>query len=213
VRGLGNYDQALELLHGASHADTLNAMYNLAILMRALGRYEEGESLYRTVLEGRRRLLGDEHLHTLSTMTSLANLLTSAGQFAKAEQLQTEALSTEEHVETLRTINSTGEILIAERRYDEAGPLLEQNAATTARVLGDADHESLRALGLAVQVSWETGREEESRERVRRLIGLHRTRLESMPDNANFSYDLANLLLTCRPCSTRPVRSGPRSIR
>jgi serine/threonine protein kinase len=219
MRALGRYEEGESLyrtvlesrrrLLGDEHLHTLSTMTSLANLLTSVGQFAEAEQLQAEALSTVERAHGADHPTATAIRNNLAVVYKTLERMDDALRLYRDNLEVQrrvlgdEHDETLRTINSIGEILIAERRYDEAGPLLEQNATTTARVLGDANHESLRALELAIQVSWETGREEQSRERVRRLIGLHRERLESMPDNANFSYDLANLLLTCRPPDLR----------
>ena len=60
---------------------------NLARLAGKAGRYAEAERLYRTVLDDRRRILGDDHPDTLATRHRLARIIGQRGRYGEAEEL------------------------------------------------------------------------------------------------------------------------------
>jgi hypothetical protein len=65
-----------------------------------LGRYEEAESTYRQVLDGRRRVLGDQHPDTLVTRHTLAWAIAQQGRHAEAEQQFRAVMRDQRQVET-----------------------------------------------------------------------------------------------------------------
>jgi tetratricopeptide (TPR) repeat protein len=62
-------------------------MYNLALTLKALKKFEEAESMYREVLEGQCRSLGEGHLSTLRTMNNLGLLLKDRGKLDEAVEI------------------------------------------------------------------------------------------------------------------------------
>jgi tetratricopeptide (TPR) repeat protein len=58
--------------------------FNLANILRALGRYEQSRALDEQVLAGQQELLGEAHQHTLQTRNSLAADLRALGQYQEA---------------------------------------------------------------------------------------------------------------------------------
>ncbi|KAI5782992.1 hypothetical protein FPQ18DRAFT_419774 [Pyronema domesticum] len=99
-------------------------MSNLAITLVGQGRWEEAEKLNKavmdiqritlvnehpdilrtigtlpvTVLEARKKILGDEHLDTLVSMYNLAITLTELGRLDEAEELYMQSLSIKKRV-------------------------------------------------------------------------------------------------------------------
>ena len=65
---------------GPTHPHTLSSVNNLAILLRAQGKYAEAEPLFRRALQGREAELGPTYPHTLSSVNNLANLLSDQGK-------------------------------------------------------------------------------------------------------------------------------------
>ena len=83
-------------------------MNNYAILLEKTGRMEEAEGMYRQVLEGRRKVLGEEHVDTLMSMNRLAALLMQTGRMEEAEGMFRQVLEVrrkvlgEDHPHTLK---------------------------------------------------------------------------------------------------------------
>ncbi|CAK0911477.1 unnamed protein product [Prorocentrum cordatum] len=81
-----------ERMLGPEHPDTLIAVSCQASLLRARGRLQETEPLYRRVLEASERTLGLEHRDTLTSVGNLASLLQDRGRLRDAETLNRRAL-------------------------------------------------------------------------------------------------------------------------
>ncbi len=82
-------------LRGDHHPDTLGAMSNLGLLLRAQGNYPEAAPLLVKAIEGYRRALGDEHPITVRAINNLAKLYKDQGAFEKAESLFRKAMELE----------------------------------------------------------------------------------------------------------------------
>ena len=93
-------------LLGEEHPDTLMAMSNVAVTLRAQGDLAGARKLNEQVLSIRRRLLGEEHPDTLTAMAGLAATLYKQGDLAGARELQEQVLEArrrllgEEHPDT-----------------------------------------------------------------------------------------------------------------
>jgi len=104
-------------------------MRKLADLYRVEGKYREAESLYRGVLEGRRRALGDQHPDTLDAGASLGRLLLLEQNYANAEGMLRGALEGYEKVapdtwERYFCESLLGESMVGQQRLAEAESLL-----------------------------------------------------------------------------------------
>jgi tetratricopeptide (TPR) repeat protein len=66
----------------------------MGALLRALGRNDEAEAVYRDVMEKRRSLLGDHHVDVARSQCDLASALSDQGRFQEAEPLFRQALAT-----------------------------------------------------------------------------------------------------------------------
>ena len=72
---------------GPAHLDTLTTINNLALVLKAQGKLEVAEPLYREALDGCRKELGSTHAGTLTSLNNLARLLQDEGKLAEAEPL------------------------------------------------------------------------------------------------------------------------------
>ena len=80
------------------HPDTASSLNNLAVLIRAQGKYLEAEVLYERALEIRELQLGPSDPDTASSLNNLAVLYNTQGKYTKAKQLYQRALAIlEEH--------------------------------------------------------------------------------------------------------------------
>ena len=69
---------------GERHPDTLASINNLALLVKARGRFDEAERLYRTALDAAARVWGWEHPNSFTALNNLASVLLK--QVAQAHQ-------------------------------------------------------------------------------------------------------------------------------
>ncbi|MCP4284423.1 MAG: CHAT domain-containing protein [Gammaproteobacteria bacterium] len=131
-----------ERVLGSEHPQTLESIYNLAILYWSQGRYEEAEPLHKRALAARERALGPEHPDTLASINDLANLHHSQGRYGEAERLHKRALAAREqvlgpeHPQTLESVYNLALLYISQSRFGDAEPLLERKHAVSERVLG-----------------------------------------------------------------------------
>ena len=73
---------------GAAHPDTLAAMLDVAEMMWARGRLDDGRALEEFVVDARRRALGDAHGDTLKALGKLATTIGAQGGLDEARRLQ-----------------------------------------------------------------------------------------------------------------------------
>ena len=89
-------------------------------LLKAQGKYDEAEPLYREALKVRREVLGDRHEVTLASIGNLADLLRERGQLdaASAELGDAVAVATEvlgaDHLGTLVTVAKAARLTLAQ---------------------------------------------------------------------------------------------------
>ena len=81
---------------GANHPETLGAVSELALSLKAQGKLAEAEQLFRRALEGREQQLGAHHPDTLMSANNLAVLLRAQGKTAEAEPLSRRYASSRE---------------------------------------------------------------------------------------------------------------------
>ena len=135
-----------EEAYGPAHPSTLATVYNLAILLREQGKYDEAEPLYRRALAGKEEALGPAHPDTLGTVEGLAILLKQQGKYDEAEPLYRRALAGNEealgpvHPDTLRTVNNLA-LLLDAKGEDAAARGARARRMECSGVLGEeAEH-------------------------------------------------------------------------
>jgi tetratricopeptide (TPR) repeat protein len=112
---------------------------------RQRGHYAEAERIDRSLLEIRRRWLGEDHPDTAESYDDVGVALLYQGRYAEAEPLLRAALAInlkvlrDGHPETAVSYNNLAANLDYQGRYAEAEPLLRQALAIRLEVLG-SDH-------------------------------------------------------------------------
>jgi hypothetical protein len=105
-------------------------MNNLAWLLEVQGKLAEAETLYRDVLDKRRRILGEEHTRTIASMDILGALLTDEGKFAEAEPLLEAAaekfrqVKGPTHDDTLIATGKLAALRVRQQKFPEAEAML-----------------------------------------------------------------------------------------
>jgi tetratricopeptide (TPR) repeat protein len=119
---------ALEQSLGKDHVKTVMAAHNLALTFRFVGKRDEAICMLRVVIAQRGQSLGKDHPVTLGSVANLAALLCDAEQYVEAEALATRALAAQDRAlgdpNSVHTIYTLGEILLARGRPEEAAQLL-----------------------------------------------------------------------------------------
>ena len=202
---LGLYDDALPLVDQAitfyrekSDEDLLlaEAMNDKGTVLRAMGDYQETESILRDALVIQRRLLGDEHLDVAAIQNNLGVLLRILGEYTEAEILYREALSTrqkllgDEHPDVATSMNNLGLLLHYMDEYAEAEILLREALAIQRNLLGDVHLDvgaSLNNLGMLLRATGNFTAAEpmyrEALEIFQSLVGEEHPHVATLMDN------------------------------
>ncbi|MEM7351603.1 MAG: serine/threonine-protein kinase, partial [Acidobacteriota bacterium] len=153
LHAVGRYDEAdsafQELLRtpgdGPQWAEILNAY---ADLLFDLERPEEAETLFRQVLEIRRRLFGDGHALVATSLNDLGAALYARGELVAAEEPLRQALELrrrllgQDHPQLAITLGTLGVLRFAQGDSEEAQQLLADALAIRRRVYGE-EHPSV----------------------------------------------------------------------
>jgi tetratricopeptide (TPR) repeat protein len=78
---------------GTTHPDYATHLNNLAGVVRAQGRYDEAEGLYREALEIDRATVGEEHPDYAIDLVNLGRLLGQTGRVAEGRGMLEQALA------------------------------------------------------------------------------------------------------------------------
>jgi hypothetical protein len=107
---------------GEEHPDTLAAMSDLALSLRASEELAEAEELQGRVLTSRQRMSGDDDPSTLTAKSDLAETLWAQGRLTEAKKLHEQVLEArrrvlgEEHQDTLQSMNALAMTLLTQGR-------------------------------------------------------------------------------------------------
>ena len=128
---------------------------NFALLLYDMGRYDEAEQNFRTILERKRRLLGTDDPALAGDLGHLGQTLTALGRQTEAEPLLRQALELvsssrgADHPDVARALDDLAELLTASGRAAEAEPLARRSLAIRQRLLG-AEHPETAASRLTL---------------------------------------------------------------
>ncbi len=163
------------------HTDVGVSLAFLGTALVAQGRVEEAEAIHREALAIRRKLIGDEHPTTGNSRMALANLLWGQKRLSEAEFLYREQLAIREKNlpddwATFQTRSVLGEILLQQKKYAEAEPLLVSGyEGLKQREDKIASHSKLRVkktLQLIVKLFRDTGQADKAAEWNKKLAEL-----------------------------------------
>jgi tetratricopeptide (TPR) repeat protein len=128
----------------------LTQKYDLATSLFTQGELNQAETLFRQVLEGRSKLLGDKHADTLSTMHALASLLSLKGNLQEAESLYRHAyegrkliLDTEKDPLIWESSHNLATTLFEQGELDEAEYVFRNTVTGRQCVLGNTHEDTL----------------------------------------------------------------------
>ncbi len=182
---------------GPNHPSTLEAMGNLANVLKVRGRLDEGERVARNALTRAEAELGPLENQTLIIKNILGTILHAGGQRSEAERLYRSVIQGyikirgEGHVDTLMAMNNLGSLLMelgpqVPDKFSEGGRLLERCLALRKEHLGE-DH----PVTISTNSNWgkwhlskgdvRSGQQvlAENYERATRILGLtHHTTLK-----------------------------------
>ena len=114
---------------GNEHPDVATSLIKLARVLQAAGKPAEAETAANEALATQRKVLGAEHPDIAPSLERLAMLKREGGKLAEAEALVRESLCIREkkqagHWRMFSTRVALGELLLQQKNYAEAEPLL-----------------------------------------------------------------------------------------
>ncbi len=154
------------------------SLHNLGFSLMCSGQLEESESLLQDALKIFQNKCGEYHWRTLMTEYSLAKTLRAKGETEKAVQIlrlniekkANHLLGGENHPDTLDSIVSLAEILLAQGELSEAETLAKRALAGREQSLGKDDSATLEAVALLATICAKANRHDEARALMERIV-------------------------------------------
>ncbi|CCA73527.1 related to kinesin light chain [Serendipita indica DSM 11827] len=175
---------------GQRDPDTVEAMNNLAEILRARGQFEEAEKMQREVLALQLEISGQRHPDTLvvksnlaSTlcrlaMNNLAETLRANGRFEGAEMIQREVLalrleiSGQRHPDTLAAKSNLASTLYRVGRVDEAEKIQQEVLTVQLEISGQRHPDTIVAMNNLAEILRVSGQFEEAEKMQRKVLAL-----------------------------------------
>ena len=192
-----------ERAKGRGHLDYAKHLNNLALVVKAQGRYDEAERLFREALVIYEGTIGGDHAEYYAIhLNNLAGAVKSQGRLNEAERLHRKALEIDERTigrdqpAYATHLNNLALVVKAQGRYDEAERLhrkvLEIDEGTIG---GDHAEYAIHLNNLAGAVS-EQGRYDEAERLFREVLEIDkRTIGRHHPDYAAHLNNLALVVM------------------
>jgi CHAT domain-containing protein/Tfp pilus assembly protein PilF len=145
---------------GPEHADTAEALNDLAALYYHQADYPRAEKLYERALKIQKAALGPEHHLVAQTQNNLAALLMDLGRLDRAQELFFMALMIrektlgKEHEDVANTLNNLCTLFMYRGNFQSARPLAERAIKIHEKVLKPGDPDlaySLNNLAMVLQ--------------------------------------------------------------
>jgi non-specific serine/threonine protein kinase/serine/threonine-protein kinase len=175
-------------------------MVTMGQVYQGLGLYERAESLQRSALALRQRLLGARAEETLQSLHSLGASLTLKGDYREAERVTREALEGRrlvlgpEHPETVASLGNLNMIFLKTGKWGEAERGYRQVLAFRERVLGPNHRQTLSAATSLAAVLQVQGKLDEAAALYdRSLAGFRKTVGPDHPSTLMTLYNLGSL--------------------
>jgi tetratricopeptide (TPR) repeat protein len=158
-------------------------MNNLAGVLHDQQKHEEAEELFRRVVEGRRRVLGNDHSMTVTAVQNLADVLSEHGNPAEAAPLWKEAYETSLRLHgpdesgTMFGLQRYAQTLADLGRHAEAEPLLKRAVDYDRNRYGQTHESTMVVEGYLALSLQALGNLDEAELLLRRSVD---TRLQSL---------------------------------
>lgn len=128
-------EEALDIavrVFGAGHPTVAEVSSILADVAIRQGRFEDAMTLSKTTLDSRRERLGDNHDLVATSLAQYGYILRRLNRLEEAERVIRESLAIRRHLlgdgdrSTLYSLYRLVDVLVAEKKFDEARPLADQ---------------------------------------------------------------------------------------
>jgi tetratricopeptide (TPR) repeat protein/CHAT domain-containing protein len=194
------YEAAVKTKFGTSHANYAGALYDLARVYQAQGKYGEAEGLYSRALAIREKALGPDHLVVATTLNNLAFVDWQQHRYADAEPLYKRALAIREralgadHPDVASTLNSLGNLYNAQGRYRDAEEPYKRALAIREKALGENHNDVAWSLHNLANAYHSQSKYAEAELLYKRALAIRERALgANHPDVASTLNNLGNL--------------------
>ncbi|HEU4720422.1 MAG TPA: serine/threonine-protein kinase [Gemmatimonadaceae bacterium] len=166
-----------------SEPPAIAAKHALAKVLQETGEFAAAESLYREVLDWRRRWLPAGSGNVGQSMSTLATVLAAQGRHAEAEALARDALSIarairpEDSQAVSQSLNNLGNVLFRRGSHAAAESVHREAHALRRRTLGDDNAETANSLVNIANALVGQGRLAEADTLFRTALAVKRARL------------------------------------
>jgi CHAT domain-containing protein/tetratricopeptide (TPR) repeat protein len=139
-------------VHGLRHADTANAMNNLAVAHWKAGHNQQAGKLLQETLEIQRAVLPPDDFRISATLTNLGNVAEREGNLAAARKFTEQALELElryrgaNHAQSATALNRMGTLLKMQYRHQEARDYMERALAIRRRLYGENHRDTAESI-------------------------------------------------------------------
>jgi tetratricopeptide (TPR) repeat protein len=160
-------------------AETLTMTGNLGKVLADEGKDADAEAIFREVVIGRRKVLGEKHPFVARTMVDLATSLNNQGRSREAEALCRDALAIDKaglpaaHPDTVLATTTLAGVLRDEGRFAESEAAFREALAADARTIGEHGNTATHCTALA-EVLFQQGQNEEAGQLLDRAFAILR---------------------------------------
>jgi CHAT domain-containing protein/Tfp pilus assembly protein PilF len=182
---------------GVNHANYRIALYNLAVVYAALGKYADAEGLFKRALAIKEKALGADHPDVANSLHNLAIVYEEQAKYADAEGLFKRALAIwekalgKDHPDVANTLNSLAVVYWKQGKYADAEGLYKRTLTIKEKALG-ADHPDVAAtLANLAGVYKEQGKYADAEGLFRRALAIREKTLGA--DHPDVATSLNNL--------------------
>jgi hypothetical protein len=183
---------------GSEEPAALSVLFQLLLMKRKEGRWEEAEAGLRQVLDSQVRVLGREHRDSLRTRYELARVAGQLGHWVRAATEYRHVLDVQvrvlglEHPETLLTRHGLAWTTGALDRWEDASTELRRVLEARVRILGPEHPDTLHSRHSVARAAGELGQWEDAATQLRHLLEA-RTRVlgPEHPDTLDVRHSLA----------------------
>jgi len=166
------YREAIRIVEATTgdEAELTSLITHLGVVLGEQGDIAGTESMYREILEMRRRRFGDDHALVGETLSDLGAILGMQGKYDEAEPLLREALAVHRrnlepgHPTVVEGLNNLAQLCRVTRRYDESELLFQEALDGCRAQLGEENPKCatvMANLALVLQAKGDYSRAEQ----------------------------------------------------
>lgn len=176
----------------------LRARHELAWSIAMQGHHAQAEEMFRQVLAGFRRTVGDGHRHTLNTLNELAWIAACQQRWAEAETVYRTVLTGRTHAlgycdpQTLITRHELGWVLASQGREKKAERILQEALLAREELLGEHHPRTIQTRHELAWIAASSGKLPAAEAAYKEVIRSRREVLgHEHPDTLTAQHELA----------------------